>query len=394
MVRLGSSLAVFTLAASTARADSYTLVDTFDASNFFDEFDFFTEPDPTHGFVQYVDGYTANRKGLAGFASGGIYLGVDFNSTTTTGRASVRLTSRKSYTKGLFVADIAHMPAGTAESSSCGLWPAFWMFGPDWPNSGEIDILEGVNSQTTNSVSLHTGPGCTVSNVGSLPGTELVSAECQADVGCTQNTSAPNNYGASFNAAGGGIYAVEWTDAAIKVWFLPRDSPVTNELSSSSSSSTTTSTSRVNDINTTTIITLDPSTFGTPLAVFAGGPECAIADHFANHNLVVDTTFCGDWAGRVWDSDATCAALADTCEEYVGAHPEAFADAYWIFRSIRVYQLQFDTDPRADGTGGGGSGEYNDQGSEERGGVGGREAARQRWLRGSLRPEMARKWRA
>jgi hypothetical protein len=27
------------------------------------------------------------------------------------------------------------MPVG------CGTWPAFWMFGPDWPNGGEIDTL-------------------------------------------------------------------------------------------------------------------------------------------------------------------------------------------------------------------------------------------------------------
>lgn len=33
--------------------------------------------------------------------------------------------------KGVFIADIAHMPGG-----ACGSWPAFWMFGPNWPNSG------------------------------------------------------------------------------------------------------------------------------------------------------------------------------------------------------------------------------------------------------------------
>ncbi|AEO54148.1 glycoside hydrolase family 16 protein [Thermothelomyces thermophilus ATCC 42464] len=389
MVRLGSSLAGFALAASTARAGSYTLVDTFDASNFFDEFDFFTEPDPTHGFVQYVDGDTANREGLAGFASGGVYLGVDYSSTTTTtttGRASVRLTSRKAYTRGLFVADIAHMPAGAAGSSSCGLWPAFWMFGPDWPNSGEIDVVEGVNSQTSNSVSLHTGAGCTVSNPGASPGTKLVSADCQGGEGCTQDTSAPDNYGAGFNAAGGGIYAVEWTDAAIKVWFLPRDSPIASQLSSSFSSSSSSSFPSGGNNNNTNIKdnkSLDPSAFGTPLAVFAGGAECPIGDHFANHHLVFDTTFCGDWAGRVWAADGACAALADTCEDYVAAHPEAFSEAYWLLGSIRVYQLEADAGAGT-GTGGASAG-GGDDGQGEGGGQG---------QRRGLRPKMARRWQA
>lgn len=30
-----------------------------------------------------------------------------------------------------------------------------WMFGSDWPNNGEIDIIEGVNSQNSNLISLH-----------------------------------------------------------------------------------------------------------------------------------------------------------------------------------------------------------------------------------------------
>lgn len=29
-----------------------------------------------------------------------------------------------------------------------------WSFGPDWPNHGEIDMLEGVNSQSQNKMSL------------------------------------------------------------------------------------------------------------------------------------------------------------------------------------------------------------------------------------------------
>lgn len=31
-----------------------------------------------------------------------------------------------------------------------------WTLGPDWPNNGEIDIIEGVNSELVNSMALHT----------------------------------------------------------------------------------------------------------------------------------------------------------------------------------------------------------------------------------------------
>lgn len=325
MVRPRLALAGLALTASSARAAStYNIVDVFDSTNFFKEFEFFNQPDPTNGFVEYVDAATASRDGLAGFAEGGVYLGADYTNTTTTGRPSVRVTSKKAYTKGLFIADIAHMPAGAAGSSGCGLWPAYWMFGPNWPNSGEIDILEGVNSQTSNLVTLHTAPGCSVSNAGSVAGTKLVQADCQGNEGCTQATAgAPNNYGAGFNAAGGGIYALEWTDAAIKVWFFPRGSVLASQLSSASSSSSPSP---------------DPSTFGTPLAAFRGGSSCSIDSHFADHNLVFTTTFCGDWAGAVWAEDTACSALAERCEDYVGENPEAFSQAYWLVNGIRVYQ--------------------------------------------------------
>jgi hypothetical protein len=40
----------------------------------------------------------------------------------------------------------------------------------------------------------------------------------------------------------------------------------------------------------------------------------------------------------VWDTDRPCAALAPTCEEFVGGNPEVFADAYWLVRGVRVFQ--------------------------------------------------------
>jgi len=48
------------------------------------------------------------------------------------GRPSVRIVSDNTYTHGLFVLNLAHMPQG------CGTWPAFWLLGPDWPSHGEI----------------------------------------------------------------------------------------------------------------------------------------------------------------------------------------------------------------------------------------------------------------
>lgn len=76
-------------------------------------------PDPTHGFVQYVDKGIASDHGLVSSNDGSVYVGVDHKTVSSSGRASVRLESRNRYTRGLFVADIAHMPGGI-----CGTWPA------------------------------------------------------------------------------------------------------------------------------------------------------------------------------------------------------------------------------------------------------------------------------
>lgn len=289
----------------------YTLTDNFDHTNFFSSFNFFDGPDPTNGFVRYTNAQTANAEQLAGYANGAVYMGVDHTTMNPSGgRASARVSSNKAYNKGLFIADIAHMPGST-----CGVWPAFWTFGPNWPTSGEIDIIEGVNSQSNNAITLHTSATCTMSTAGSVGGT-LADSNCNAgngNNGCSQSTTTANNYGDGFNAIGGGVYAMEWTSSAISVYFFPRNA-IPGDITAGKPT---------------------PSSWGAPQARFSGG-GCNIDDHFKNQNIVFDTTFCGDWAGNVWNT-GSCASKAATCQDYVANNPSAFTSAYWLINSVKVY---------------------------------------------------------
>ncbi len=71
-----------------------------------------------------------------------------------TNRDSIRIHSLKTYNSGLFILDVDHVPTG------CSTWPAFWMNGPDpWPQNGEVDIMESVNNNQQNQMTLHTGAG-------------------------------------------------------------------------------------------------------------------------------------------------------------------------------------------------------------------------------------------
>ncbi|KAL8767005.1 MAG: hypothetical protein Q9209_006359 [Squamulea sp. 1 TL-2023] len=250
--------------------------------------------DPTHGYVNYVDQATADSQDLYNVSNGQVTWGVDHaNVASGRGRNSIRLTSKAQYTHGLVILDLAHMPG-----SACGVWPAL-------PNSGEIDIIEGVNTASQNQMTLHTGPGCT-----------LAGSSCQGGQGCPIKPQGSNNYGTGLNNAGGGVYAMEWTSGSINIWFFPRNS-IPGDISNANP---------------------NPSAWGAATASFVGGDSCNIDHHFKNNNIVFDTTFCGDWAGAVWAQDGTCSALAGTCQEYVQNHPEAFADAYWTINSLKVYQ--------------------------------------------------------
>ena len=55
----------------------------------------------------------------------------------------------------------AHIKSG--DEYQAMLTDISWMVGPNWPGNGEIDIIEGVNDNAQNQMTLHTSPGCTVS---------------------------------------------------------------------------------------------------------------------------------------------------------------------------------------------------------------------------------------
>lgn len=308
LVRLGATLLCV---AGIANA-KYAIADSYDHTNFFEEYDFFNGADPTNGFVKFAASSVANTSGLAGISNNAVYLGVD--STTVNpagGRGAVRVSSKKTYTHGLIIADIAHMPGGI-----CGVWPAFWTFGPNWPSSGEIDIIEGVNSQTTDSITLHTGPSCSMSSTGSLSGSVLSTPDCNGNMGCSMSTTNTQGYGAGFNSIGGGVYATQWESSGIYVWFFPRNA-IPADITSG-----------------------NPNTagWGTPTAAFTG---CNIDANFKNHQIVFDTTFCGDWAGQnaIWDGSCAKSTGAATCEAYVAANPKAFTEAFWLINSVKVYSI-------------------------------------------------------
>ena len=295
----------------------YTLTDDYSKDTFFGNFTAFTGEDPTHGFVNYLNYDTGASSKLmqtvinAGDAS---YLGVDPAALSNNGRKSMRIASKKTFNKGLFIVDLLHMPA-----SACGSWPAFWLLGSGtWPTNGEIDILEGVNSASHNQMTLHTSDGCSIAK-GDFYG-KIESADCgpsQENTGCAITSQGANSFGTDFNKADGGVYATEWTSQGISIWFFPRAGIPTDIRSASP----------------------NPAMWGKPEAKFSG--QCNIDQYFKDMNIVFNTAFCGDWAGKVWASSG-CAKSTGvaTCEQYVGQKPEVFKDSFWLVNYVKVFQQQ------------------------------------------------------
>ena len=105
--------------------------------------------------------------------------------------------------------------------------------------------------------------------------------------GCTVSATAPDNSGSAFNVNGGGVYAMEWTSTAIRIWFFPRNA-IPDSITSGEP---------------------DTDSFGRSAANFEG--NCDIDAHFFNHSIVFNIDFCGQYAGNVWQANG-CPMLEAT----------------------------------------------------------------------------------
>jgi len=208
---------------------------------------------------------------------------------------------------------------------------ASWQVGPNWFRDGEVDIIEGVHEATTNLVSLHTDGNegvCT-----------LIPNEQNGLVGSTQCDNALTSaggcgvsggpFGTPFNDHGGGVYAMQWLSSGIKIWFFSRNGIPADIVSD----------------------TPNPSSWAAP--VLQVGSNCDIDAHFRNMRIVIDTTFCGDWAGNVavWQQTScykSNSIPSNTCIDYVKNHPEAYADGYWDINSINYYKQDTSLDSESE----------------------------------------------
>jgi len=138
-------------------------------------------------------------------------------------------------------------------------------------------------------------------------------AAINGNTGCGVKMNTDLSYGPSFNNNRGGWYAVERTTSFIKVWFWNRnDGSVPSDVRNGGSS-----------VNT--------NNWGTPSAFFPND-SCDIQQHFSAHNIIINLTLCGQWAGAVYP-----ASCPSTCDDFVNNNPSQFVNAYFDLASLRVY---------------------------------------------------------
>ncbi|KAG8699604.1 hypothetical protein FRC08_005190 [Ceratobasidium sp. 394] len=174
-------------------------------------------------------------------------------------------------------------------------------------------------------MALHTTQGCTLAQGTQVTG-KIVSNDCfngtNGNQGCIVQGASDATYGAGFAAAGGGVYALEWSSEGngIRIWFFQRGS-IPADVSGDSP---------------------NPSGWGTPTAAW---PEsgCNSSQFFGAQTLILDITLCGNFAGSPQIFQGTCQGV---CTDLIKT-PSNYNNAYFDISYIRVF---------SDGTSGSNSG--------------------------------------
>ncbi|KAF8336995.1 concanavalin A-like lectin/glucanase domain-containing protein [Cantharellus anzutake] len=300
-----------------ARAATYSLAQSYQGNSFFQGWNFSTAPDQNYGYVTFQSQANAeaqklvylNDKGNAVIKVDNVTVGQPAD--TTFGRNSVLMTSLAQIQVGsLVLFDALHMPYG------CSVWPAFYLLGQNWPNNGEIDIVENVNLATSAQYSLHTLSGCQhPSGKGNETGV-IVSTDCfnatNGNQGCIVRESQQNSFGQGFATVGGGGFATEFTSQGIKVWFFPRST-------------------LPSDWNSTSP---NPDNWPTPSAYYPSS-SCNITQFFGPQSIVLDIDICGAFAGasNVYNAGGLCPGQ---CVDVI-KDPNTYNSAYFEIQFLKVF---------------------------------------------------------
>eukprot|EP00560_Eucampia_antarctica_P008309 CAMPEP_0197825638 /NCGR_PEP_ID=MMETSP1437-20131217/2685_1 /TAXON_ID=49252 ORGANISM="Eucampia antarctica, Strain CCMP1452" /NCGR_SAMPLE_ID=MMETSP1437 /ASSEMBLY_ACC=CAM_ASM_001096 /LENGTH=474 /DNA_ID=CAMNT_0043425721 /DNA_START=103 /DNA_END=1527 /DNA_ORIENTATION=+ len=322
------------------------------------------------GINDYVSYERAKEIGILNVTSdGSVYMGsAPSGADKSFKRQSIRLEGKTRFDRGLFVIDLDHMPAG------CGAWPAFWLSDDeDWPNGGEIDMVEGINYQSKVKTALHTAAQCSMFNQfpqkvrtgtwewaagiynrwSGIPDNKTlvetdncwVSSPHQwTNQGCVTVSDQDDTLGVPLNKNGGGVFVMEWDpdNGYIRSWaFTPHNTVPENLVQALATA---------DDKDESKRVAPDSSLWGLPYAYFAIGPgtDCT-TNHFKQQRLIINLAFCGGVAGNRFYAD--CPAISKnfrnesifepvkSCERYIKTNPDEITEnAYWKTRSVHVWE--------------------------------------------------------
>lgn len=279
---------------------SYGLKWAAQGTSFFDEFTFATK-DENHGAAEYLPRADAQAAGvIEAEGSFAVLRAGPASPRYQYKRESAKILSKQSWKHFLVAMRYSHVPYG------CGVWPAFFTLAPNaaWPDGGEIDLLEYVNTDVSKS-SFHTGGSCklnpsAVAKYGSMPDRNSMNYDCVTQypdrLGC-----APNKWMKTGQewARSPGVVAAEWTESFLKIFYIP-DNELPQDLLSDEPK---------------------PETWDRWL--FSYYPFEGTGCTMQAQQLVMQIGFCGDWASKVWDQDGQCKHMINGCRAVDPLHEYA-----------------------------------------------------------------------
>ncbi|KAK0482622.1 glycoside hydrolase family 16 protein [Armillaria novae-zelandiae] len=270
----------------TTSSDGWTLKTPLKGQDLIDYFHYDVAAADNDGVANYVDGSSSGLVYLDGDEN--VIIAIDTAETVAL-RNSVRMVSSTTFNPGyLFLFDIKEIPA------ACGTWPAVWFTGSNWPDDGEIDVVEG-------------------------------DSNCNAYVsttGCGLSLDSTSSFGLPFNQADGGVYALQFTDSGISMYFWNTGS-VPDDIVSGSP---------------------NPSTWDAVVSYSADA--CDPSSHFKDLMMVINTNLGGTFAGAdIWSTEnaggqgSSCAEITGNSDaaNYILNTGSAYTDVHFSFRGIYIY---------------------------------------------------------